>query len=254
MKFSGKYATAVLLFLTLRIYSQSIVIGGGAEINVDANSDICATNWGNITGNITGSGTQCSGVLPVELISFTAEIGNERKIKLRWITAVEINNKGFDVERSPDGNNWEKTGWISGNGNTNNQTEYAYTDEKPVKGLNYYRLKQIDYNGNFEYFELTGGIEIKPPALFSVSQNYPNPSNPVSTIDYRVPLTSKVIIKVFDVTRREVSELINKTMEAGYYEVLFDGKNLSSGVYIYTITADDGSNRFSASKKMLLIK
>jgi hypothetical protein len=243
-----------MFFITLFTFSQSIVIGTGAELNIGSNSDICASNWGNISGNITGSGTQCSGVLPVELISFSAAVENIRDVKLSWITASEINNSGFDIERKINENGWIKIAWLGGSGNSNIPQYYSYVDKGLNKGTYGYRLKQIDYNGNFEYFYLTGLIEISSPGIFSLSQNYPNPSNPVTVISYQIPSNSKVVIRVYDVSGREVAELLNKTQDAGYYDVSFDGSNLASGVYFYSIIASGDNNKYTATKKMLLVK
>jgi len=87
------------------------------------------------------------------------------------------------------------------------------------------------------------------PTEFAIT-NYPNPFNPTTTINYQLPITSDVVIKVFDITGKEVAVLVNEKKEAGYYNVNFDGGNLSSGVYIYSIQANE--NRIS--KKMLLVK
>ena len=84
--------------------------------------------------------------------------------------------------------------------------------------------------------------------------NFPNPFNPTTTIYYVLPFDSKIILKVYDLSGREVSELVNGTQEAGVHSVLFNGANLSSGVYFYRITANYGKHTFAKTMKMLLTK
>jgi hypothetical protein len=206
--------------------------------------------------------TDASNPLPVELCSFTASITN-RNVALNWITCSEINNKGFDIERREYSNvnsqfsAWQKIGFIEGKGTTNQQQYYSFNDNKLSTGKYQYRLKQIDYNNNFEYFNLTSpeNVIIGIPQNAELYQNYPNPSNPVSKVDFQIPFSGNVILKVYDITGKEVMSLINSYLEAGYYTVQFNGSNLSSGVYFYRITANstDGNN-FTKTMKMMLIK
>ena len=186
--------------------------------------------------------------LPVELASFTSSV-NGRNVELNWATASELNNSGFDIERSVNGN-WTKVANVSGNGTTTSPQSYSYTDRNVASGNYSYRLKQIDFNGNFEYFNLSSEVNVGVPSNFALSQNYPNPFNPSTKINYDLPTDSKVSIKLFDMSGREVMTLVNEVKTAGYYTVSFNGANLSSGVYFYTISADN----FVSTKKMTLIK
>ena len=190
-------------------------------------------------------------LLPVELTSFTSSI-NGRNVILNWITSEEINNSGFDIERSTDqiSNEWIRVGSIKGNGTSVLSHEYSFTDRNLASGNYNYRLKQIDYNGNFEYFNLNNEVNIGIPARFELSQNYPNPFNPTTSINYSLPVDGKVSIRLFDMSGKEVSVLVNEVKSAGYYSVNFNAASLSSGVYFYSIEA----NNFTATKKMLLLK
>ncbi|NOS84412.1 MAG: T9SS type A sorting domain-containing protein, partial [Ignavibacteria bacterium] len=183
-----------------------------------------------------------------------AVVENFRDVKISWLTALGNNNKGFEVERNLNGSVWKKVGWITGNGNVTNQSVYSYTDKKLDIGTYYYRLKQIDYNGNFEYFQVNETILINSPGLFNISQNYPNPSNPVSTIEYQIPEVSKVSLNLYDVKGSKVKELVNQNQEPGYYSIKFDGNSLASGVYFYTIVVQAPRISYTETKKMLLIK
>lgn len=186
--------------------------------------------------------------LPVELASFVSVIsGND--VTLNWATASEINNSGFDVERNSNGV-WIKIGNVTGNGTVNTSINYSITDRNLNSGNHRYRLKQIDFNGNFEYFNLSTEVIIGIPAKFELSQNYPNPFNPSTKIDYQLPSDGNINISVYDNSGKEVMTLVNEFKTAGYYTVNFNASQLSSGIYFYKISTDD----FSGVKKMILVK
>lgn len=190
--------------------------------------------------------------LPVELASFTSTVSG-RDAVLNWSTSSEINNQGFDVERKTDGE-WSKVGSVNGNGTTNETHNYSFTDRNLNNGTYNYRLKQIDFNGHFEYFNLSNEVIIGIPEKYNLSQNYPNPFNPSTKINYDLPFDSKVSIKLFDMSGREVATLVNENISAGYHSINFNGANLSSGTYFYKIVADANGNNFTSVKKMVLIK
>jgi len=187
--------------------------------------------------------------LPVELSSFVSTI-NRKDVTLNWSTSRETNNTGFDIERSVTNGEWSKVGNVTGNGTITSPMNYSFTDRNLASGNYNYRLKQIDYNGNFEYFNLSNEVIIGIPAKFDLSQNYPNPFNPATMINYDVPFDGKVSLKIFDMSGREVVTLVNEVKTAGYYSVNFNASNLSSGVYFYSLSADN----FTATKKMILVK
>lgn len=223
-------------------------------------------NWANLfvrTNGLTGFSnfalTDATAPLPV-IISYFGASTKERNTELKWITEIEINNKGFSIQRREDvkGNytDWEEIGFVTGKGNTNNQTIYTYTDSKMTTGKYQYRLKQFDYNGNFEYFNLENPSEvvIGVPSSIGVSQNYPNPSNPKSNIDYQITFSGKVSLIVYDISGREVQTLVNENKEPGYYTAQFDGTGLASGVYIYRLIAEGEGKKFVKSSKLVLVK
>ncbi len=200
------------------------------------------------TAASTGTGES----LPVELSSLTATIV-KGKIALSWETITEENNHGFEIERAAleTGKDkiYEKIGFIEGNGNSNSVKVYSFTDSKPVEGKIVYRLKQIDFDGKYEYSK---EIEVSYESVkeFSLDQNYPNPFNPTTNISFKLAESGKVSIKIFNAIGQEVAELVNKTMEAGRHEVTFNASNLPSGTYFCQMRA--GS--FTKTSKMLLIK
>jgi Secretion system C-terminal sorting domain len=191
-----------------------------------------------------------NGILPVEMTNFVSIIlGN--KVTLNWSTATESNNKGFDIERKKSGGSWDKVGFVNGKGNSNEIINYSFADNSLQTGTYNYRLKQIDFNGNFEYHVLNNSVEIGIPDKFELSQNYPNPFNPSTKINFSIPYDSRVSLKVYDISGKLISTLINNEFrEADYYTLEFNANGLSSGVYFYAINTDKNT----ATKKMTLIK
>jgi hypothetical protein len=187
--------------------------------------------------------------LNISLESFTFAM-KKNNINLNWITKSEINNRGFDIQRLKPGEDWINLGFVISKGTINTQQNYSFEDKKLSSGKYKYRLKQTDYNGNIEYFNLKDIVEVGVPKDFFVSQNYPNPSNPKTKIDYELPEKLQISIIIFDITGREIFTLVNKIQEAGYYSVEFDGTDLSSGVYFYKLTAGE----FVKTKRMILLK
>jgi hypothetical protein len=193
--------------------------------------------------------------MPVELKSFTYSL-SANDVTLKWITAEEKNNSGFEVYRTELGvDNWLNLGFVKGNGTKSTSSDYSFKDVKLNSGNYNYRLKQIDYNGNFEYFALNNSVTIGTPQKYVLSQNYPNPFNPTTKIDYQIPKDARVKITIYDVTGKEMMTLINDNQKAGFYTVQMDATNISSGNYFYrmTTTEPDGKENI-ISKKMTVVK
>ncbi len=193
-----------------------------------------------------------SDALPVELTSFTAALTNSATVVLNWQTATEVNNYGFEIERSVISgqlSDWESVGFVNGHGNSNSVKEYYFTD-KPNGGTKFkYRLKQIDNDGKYEYSKEIE-VDLGIPQEFLLAQNYPNPFNPSTQIEYSLPQDTRVILEVFNILGEKVATLINEQKEAGHYNVEFSGKGLTSGIYIYHIKTNENSDL----KKMILLK
>ena len=187
-------------------------------------------------------------VVPVELISFSAVIV-ENGIKLNWFTATETNNAGFAIERSLDGTNYSEIFFVGGNGTTTNRNVYTYLDKTARAGINYYRLKQIDFDGSYEYSQVAI-VNLGVPDKFILDQNYPNPFNPTTRISFYVPQNSFVTLKIYDLLGTEISTLVNEDRVAGYHKIEFDATQLSSGIYFYKLSAGN----FSDMKKMTVLK
>ncbi|MEO8399818.1 MAG: hypothetical protein ABI550_08410, partial [Ignavibacteriaceae bacterium] len=210
-----------------------------------------------------------SGQTPVELTSFKADV-TENKVKLSWTTATEKNNNGFSIERKSRGESFKQIAFVKGKGTATEKSTYFFEDEKPNAGIYIYRLKQIDYDGSFD-FSNEIAVEISVPNKFALEQNYPNPFNPSTKIRYSIPTSPSssplvkgvnevgfVTLKVYDIIGNEVATLVNKKQAAGTYDVEFKAKGLSSGVYFYRLEVKNPESGFGqafiSTKKMLIIK
>ncbi|MBK9097018.1 MAG: M28 family peptidase [bacterium] len=200
---------------------------------------------------VTATLAQLTDIVPVEMLAFNASVIGSQ-VQLLWSTASELNNLGFEIQRSVnDQDNFSTIAFVDGNGNSTEINYYSFTDNPQLTGVNqiFYRLKQVDLDGSFSYSDVVS-VTYDVPAEFVLSQNFPNPFNPSTRINYFVPKESFVNIKVYDFLGREVAELVNETKATGSYELLFDASSLPSGTYFYAMTAGE----FSKTMKMILVK
>jgi len=207
-----------------------------------------------------------NGIVPVELASFSYSV-TDQNVTLNWQTATETNNQGFQIERRKTLNErnekWNAIGFVNGSGTTTEAQTYFFIDENLSAGKYQYRLKQIDFDGTFEYSN-TIEVEINQPTQFSLEQNYPNPFNPSTNITYNIPSNvngemSKVTLKIYDMLGNEIETLVNEYQDAGVHSKLFIvNSTLSSGVYFYQLSVSDLSassgQGFVETKKMILLK
>jgi hypothetical protein len=189
---------------------------------------------------------------PVELSSFSAVI-LENGIKLKWRTETEVNNYGFDILRQAQDDEWVSLSFVEGHGNSNSPKDYNFVDEYATDGKYYYRLKQIDTDGKFEYSKIIE-INLGSPNIYELSQNYPNPFNPSTTIRFSVQESSFINLSIYNSLGEKIEELVNEVKEPGMHTVEFYAESttggLSSGTYFYTIK----SNNYTNTKKMMLVK
>jgi hypothetical protein len=162
------------------------------------------------------NGELYTGPLPVELVSFSARI-SDTEIILNWLTATEVNNYGFEVQRSTQIDKWNVLGFVEGHGNSNSQKEYNFIDDETNSaGIYYYRLKQIDNDGAYEF---SNQIEVnfETPNSLELSQNYPNPFNPSTTIGFNLPESGNVLLKIYNIIGEEIKTLVEGYKEAGVH-------------------------------------
>ena len=250
---NGNPADAVVYGVTPSLGSATNINGTG-DLDIRYNPDLRIDIFVLATNNGIGS-YRTDASIPVELTSFTAKVV-DRDVILNWTTATETNNLGFEVEkRNQNEQNWSSIGFVKSAGTTTESQNYSFKDSKVESGKYSYRLKIVDMDGTYQYSNEIE-VEVGLPLEFSLSQNYPNPFNPTTTINFSLPFESRVTLKVFNVLGEKVAVLFDGIKSAGYHDIVLNGSNLASGMYIYTIEAStlDGLKKFSSSKKMLLMK
>ncbi|MFC2136203.1 DUF2341 domain-containing protein [Bacteroidota bacterium] len=239
----------------LKLYNRTSNSDGSWNLLISGATSMTETtvtfNGVSTLGQFTMTGSAFP--MPVELTSFTGafESGN---ITLRWRTETEVNNYGFEIERNtsedPSNGDWEIIDFVTGYGNSNSPKQYSYTDNQiSSSGTYHYRLKQIDFDGTFEYSPQVD-VEVDVSHKFVLHQNYPNPFNPSTKISFEVPSEMRVKVTIYNILGEVVEVLANDIYEPGSHELIFDGGRLAAGVYCYSLRA--GNNRLMG--KMLLLK
>ena len=191
--------------------------------------------------------------VPVELTSFSYKLSGSG-ITLNWSTATEKNNTGFEVQVSSDGSDFNTVGFVQGSGTTTERNNYSFNYENFETSDLHFRLKQIDFNGNFEYSQVIK-INAFQPEGFELQQNYPNPFNPSTKISFSLPETGNLKLSVFSLSGEKVTDLYTGMMDAGFHTIKFDATDLSSGIYFYRAEFYGFSGkRFIETKKLTLNK
>jgi len=193
-------------------------------------------------------------MVPVQLSSFRGLL-NDNAIDLTWEVTNELNNFGFEIERSFNGGEaWEKIGFVQGRGTDATPMKYSFSDPLTAthRALNSfkYRLHQVDTDGKSNYSPVIEVYMGEAPEAIELLQNYPNPFNPTTTISYRITKPGHVSLKIFNAVGDELAALVNENKEAGAYNVTFTADNLPSGTYVYQLTSDEKT----IQKKMMLMK
>jgi hypothetical protein len=250
---------------------DTLIVGAFRSTNPDAGWNFPTTYLRTPGGTNDGGTVQISNVnspyltanltigfptssLPVEMVSFAAT-ANRLTAELKWSTATEVNNFGFDIERrlinQSQVTNWTKVGFVPGAGTSSSLHNYSYVDNDVQAGLYEYRLKQIDRDGSFKYSK-SMQVEVgMAPRVLSLGSNYPNPFNPSTTIEFSVPSDGRATLKVYNVLGQEVATLFDGVAVAGNLnKATFDASRLSSGVYFSRLE----SGGHALVKRMLLMK
>jgi hypothetical protein len=188
-------------------------------------------------------------IIPVELTSFAASVSGNGDVILNWTTATELNNQMFEIERRSEEGQYIMIGYVDGHGTTTEPQEYSFIDNTVETGTFFYRLKQIDFLGQYDYSDEIE-VEVNGPLTFNLGQNYPNPFNPSTNIKYNIPESGFVKLAVYNTLGEEVAVLVNSMVQAGFYEITFDASSLPSGAYFYRLQSDN----LNQVKKMLLMK
>jgi Secretion system C-terminal sorting domain len=210
--------------------------GGGANNKIEiCDAEIWRTSDGDINGyKVFGT------PLPITLISFKAQIENT-SVKLTWETSAEINNDFFTIERSENGLEYENIGEIPGSGNSNSIKEYDFYDDGPIQGTSYYRLKQTDFDGKFEYVDLIAVNFNQNDEGICTLHIYPNPCVGSCTIDLKdCPLAdNQVDVELYDTFGKKIVNRISpksKGQDISFH--MNTSNNLAPGVYIVRATTN----------------
>ncbi|MFC1568936.1 FlgD immunoglobulin-like domain containing protein [bacterium] len=200
--------------------------------------------------------------LPVELLSFTVRMENEIAV-LKWETASEVNNAGFNIYKSSDyDGDFEliNMALIPGEGNNSSGHVYTFKDiNVQLDHTYYYKLENVDLDGKTNAFGpvalVVGNSDLDLPDDFELIQNYPNPFNPITTIEYNLPEVSDVMLSVYNIQGQLIEQLVSGIRDAGYYAVQWngvrtDGNSYPSGIYFYELRTDS----YRDIKKMFFVK
>lgn len=186
--------------------------------------------------------------VPVELTAFSATLSN-LDVTLNWSTATEVNNYGFEVQRRVVDGEFATVAFIKGHGTTSEVNNYSFVDRNLDEGMYFYRLKQMDFNGQYKYSNIIE-VEVGQIYKFTLDQNYPNPFNPATTISYILPEKTNAKLILLNSIGEQIATLVNEVQDKGLHKVTLDGTGLSSGVYFYKLIAND----LVSVKKLILMK
>jgi hypothetical protein len=194
--------------------------------------------------------SQVSAPLGVELTSFNYQI-NAQKLILKWVTANESNNAGFDIEHRINATEeFERIGFIKGKGTSTASSNYEFSLDELQPGLHTFRLKQKDFDGTVTYSDPLK-VLIEGKDVFAFSDVYPNPFNPNTNFYISAPLTQKVEVEVFDLLGRKITQLFDGQLISNeIVKIGFDATDLPAGVYFIRATGES----FVATQKATLIK
>lgn len=207
---------------------------GTGTIGTDYYIDVAVTGFSNFyihSGNFA---------LPVDIVSFKGQRQKD-KVKLEWITATESNNKGFELQRSADGRNFTAFAFIASRalqGNSQLQLQYQYTDEAPMRGSNYYRLKQTDINGEVVYSEVVLVKNTTANGIIFIDM-YPNPVRDWLRIRLASPAVNKVDVFITDMTGRVIRQQAAQLI-AGDNVVNLAMQGLQAGQYLVKVVCSTG--------------
>jgi len=234
---------------------NSITIAVGCTLYIPTGSSLTVEGAIINNGMVTGGGSY-PGALPVQMTSFVAT-STRLDAFLRWSTSTEVDNFGFEIERRAVSDSqlksmtWSRVGFVPGSGTSSSPREYAFVDTDVPAGRYAYRLRQVDHSGAGFYFAASE-VEIgAAPKRFSMGENYPNPFNPSTTIEFTLPEEGRASLKVFNMIGQEVATLFDKTAEAGrLYRATFSASSLPSGLYFYRLEF----GKQSIVKRMMFVK
>ena len=215
-----------------------------------------------VSGEYQGDGTQCAGVgpfasleecrgqvLPVELTAFDALVNGDQ-VLLAWSTASELNNAGFSVEQEVGSDVFSEIGYVEGHGTSIEPKEYSFAVNDLDPGLHRFRLKQIDFDGAFEYSSVVEAA-VTVPDRFLIEPAYPNPFNPTTTLRFAVGAEQHVEVTLVNAAGQSIRTLYSGTVVANEMkQLVVDAVGLPSGTYLVHFEG----NGLSATERIVLLR
>ena len=208
--------------------TQSIGSNNNIALTTDGINKLFAFYRNSNTGAIYAKTFDASGILPVTLTGFTATKVKDASL-LQWTTESELNNKLFEIEHSTDAKTFTKIGQVAAAGNTNIQQHYSFIHASPAAGINYYRLKQVDKNGNYVYSKIISIIFNQQQPLLTI---FPNPAQNVLHVSY-IPAGVRQIV-VFDAQGKAI-----RNIQSNERSIDINITGLSGGTYFVSFYGDD---------------
>jgi hypothetical protein len=206
------------------------------------------TGLNSFSGFSVGGNSGAGQPLPVKMFSIAAKPIENKFIQLEWQTATEVNNAGFEVQRSTDGKNFETIGWVDGAGNSTQLNRYLFNDEKVQPAVRYYyRLLQKDFDGNSEYTSVVTA-QLKETGTVKWMQLMPNPAAQASSLLVNVSAETNATITFSDVKGTVVQQQQTKVF-AGLNTIALDLSVITPGNYIITF-----STEIETISKQLIVK
>lgn len=216
-------------------------VGGPGELTTDGNGSLVIEESS----------------LPITLTYFAARRSAINTVALEWATVSEIQNYGFQVQRRESGSGqYETVGFVPGQGTTIVPHRYSFTDPRAANQQTEYQLLQQDLDGSTHVYgpvivnNLTAVPGEQTPLTFELAQNFPNPFNPTTRVEFQIPKSSHVSLVVYDISGKEVAKLLDEEMISGTHAVSFDASRMASGIYLYRLQTETSSD----TKRMILLK
>jgi len=158
-------------------------------------------------------------------------------------------NHRFEIQRSTDNRQFAPIGFTQGNGTVAQPMNYEFTDNQPPVGTCYYRLKQMDLNGEFGYSPVVS-VEVLRPKKLELYPNYPNPFNPETVFNFDLPASEKISLQIYNITGQVVATLLDQNLPAGHHSVRWNAENLPSGIYLMKLI----TSHHVRTRKIILVK
>jgi hypothetical protein len=218
------------------VYTVQYTTAGNYVIGIDM------TDGGNCA-SASASFAIC-GALPITLTSFDAEVIDDKKIKVNWVTESEINNDYFTVEKSKDGKSFEVVAVVEGAGNSSVPLSYSEIDLEPLNGVSYYRLKQTDYDKKFSYSDL---IKVEIVDAIGELTVYPNPVENITNLSFMSAIVGAATVEIHDLTGKRIATYVHQVTK-GENKFTFSTEELTSGIYFLTVKSGDELSSIKFSK------